>query len=53
MSERKKKEEVIRACRVCLAPEEHRQFNDFFDRRHDYAEKLFFVSQIKVNFFIK
>lgn len=48
MTDRKKKEKEIRVCRICLAPEEHQQFNDFFDRRYDYAEKLFFLSSVKV-----
>lgn len=50
MSERKK-EDVIRICRICLTPEEGQQFDDFFDRRKDYAEKLFYLSKIIVNIF--
>jgi hypothetical protein len=48
MTDRRKREEVIRACRICLVPENSRQFNDFFDRRKDFAEKLFFLSNVKV-----
>lgn len=51
MSERKKKTEVIRICRICLAPEDGNQFGDFFDRRKDYAEKLYYLSKISVSFF--
>lgn len=50
MSDQRSKDGIVRACRVCLAPEANRIFNNFFDRRHDFAEKLFFVSQIKVKF---
>lgn len=48
MSDRKIKLKVIRVCRICLTPEDYRQFNDFFDRRYDFAEKLFFLSSVKV-----
>lgn len=53
MSERKKKTEVIRICRICLAPEDGNQFEDFFDRRKDYAEKLYYLSKISVSFFFQ
>lgn len=49
MSEDKVKCESIRLCRICLAPEETQQFDDFFDRRKDYAEKLFFLSKLIVS----
>lgn len=53
MAATKNKSEVIRVCRICLSPEEHRQFNNFFDRRYDFAEKLFYLSNLKVKIFLE